>query len=151
MKQKHHMLPVSLAWPDIQENIMVLPEQTHLDLHNTLNLPMKIYKSRTRWFKMKTNNNLVMRPEDIESIWDIQKEFLHNLHRLPKRVQQEHVRNMMRLVDRQRSDYLKITNQPYDKPSHKPNTKDLVLSLHTHYIECRKECAKEIITLLKNK
>lgn len=148
-KQSHHMNPISLWWPNIPENIMELDKHVHEDLHRTLNLPVKMYWRRTRKYKERNNQSLVMRPEDVQSIWDIQKEFLHNLHRLPKRLQQLHVKKMMQLVDRQRADYFRITKNAYDKPKHKTNTKDLVMSLHDLYTNCRKDCAKEIINTLK--
>jgi hypothetical protein len=149
-KERHHVIPISLWWINNDNNILELSVYSHREiLHKTLDIPLKRHKLYNRKIRELTNGYLVIKPDAIDMIGDIQREFLHNMHRLPSRLIQEHVKTMMRLINDQRENFLRITWEARDKPKFINNKVDLVHSLHNQYTECRKDCSKAILDILK--
>lgn len=51
---KHHVYPLSLWWPDIPENILVMPQSLHIELHKTQNVDTRY----VRKYRAKINHLL---------------------------------------------------------------------------------------------
>lgn len=71
MIERHHNIPISLEWNDIQENIIPLPKHEHRQLHEILNIPFHA----VRKFREKTNHKLVKDKEYIKELRKIHKMF----------------------------------------------------------------------------
>lgn len=66
MNNAHHTIPISIEWENIQENIMVLPDREHRELHNTQNIPYRIlrnYRERVNGLLLPTNYLLLAKEE----------------------------------------------------------------------------------------
>jgi len=150
--EKHHPIPVSLWGPNNPDLLMSLSSKNHREvLHATLDIPMQRYKSYTRLYKERYWDKIILPPDWVEMIWEMQREFLHKLNKLPWRMQQEHVKYMMSLSSMEREKYIQLTWQPFDKPKNAPSACEKVHNLHTNYIDCRKEISKEIVNIIKLK
>jgi fido (protein-threonine AMPylation protein) len=55
MKERHHVIPLSLFWPDIKENIIELNRNDHTILHRNQNIDSNIIRT----FRRKVNDILV--------------------------------------------------------------------------------------------
>jgi len=149
-KELHHTIPISLGWPNIKDSMMGLSTHNHRHvLHATLDIPMSSYKRLTRNYKMRYWDKIILPPDWVQFLWDMQAEFFHKINQLPLRMQQEHVKIMMWLVAIERDKFFKLTGQEFDKPKNAPSTSERVHSLHTTYIDCRKEISKEIIDIIR--
>lgn len=92
---------------------------------------------------------MVMRPETVDMIWDIQKEFFLNIGDLPTRLVQKHVTKFMQMVEEERIKYENITWDEYDKPKRIIDKVDQVHELHHFYIGCKKDISKELLQIMK--
>ena len=88
---------------------MELEKNTHrYILHATLDIPMTKYKTYARKIKLRLNDTLIVPPDAVDMIGDIQREFFLNIGKLPKRLQQKHVGAMMQLCDLEKAKYKKL-------------------------------------------
>lgn len=148
--EAHHTIPVSLWWPDKQQNMMDLEKYVHRNiLHSTLDIPMTKYKSYARKIKIRLNDTLIVPPDAIDMMWDIQKEFLLNVNKLPNRLQQKHVWTMMQLCDLEKEKCMKLWIDYTDKPNQWREYADTVHNLHNHYLNIKKAISEELIATLK--
>ncbi len=147
--ERHHIIPVSLRWIDKESNILELKQDTHRQLHSLLNMPMRKYTQMNRRVKILTNHKTIIPPEWIEARADMQRLFFSKLSHLPKRIQREHVKKMMMMVQDSYNNYQKITWDELDRPARKINHTEQFNELHNKYTEAQKEISKELISLIK--
>jgi hypothetical protein len=83
-------------------------------LHKTLDIPPRIYGRYTRELKMMQNDKMVLQPSTIDKMGDVQREFFHNLHKLPTRMIEEHNMVMMNLSQAERDRYYRMCKQHFD-------------------------------------
>ena len=140
----HHVLPISLWWPDERMNIMDLKAQVHRDLHYTLDMPVRKYSSMNRKAKKRSNGHIILPPDAIEARGDMQRLFFDNINELPLRLQQKHVRVMNTLMlDAQRK-YSNYTWENLDYYEETHNEVDTFHNYHEARIIAQKELAKEL-------
>ena len=146
----HHTITLQQWWPDTVANIIRMSAYDHIDvLHSTLDLPRRKSGNYIRQFRKMTNHKLLMPPEGIALMWDMQKEFFENIHRLPVWMIEEHNLVMANLSKAERDRYYKMTNTYFDNPRNGRNNIDTFDKQHENYIECRIEIAKDILSVLK--
>jgi len=146
----HHTITLQQWWPDIVANIIRMSAYEHIDvLHWTLDLPYKKSGKYIRKLRKMTNHKLLMPPEWIALMWDMQKEFFENLYKLPVRMIEEHNLVIANLSQIERDRYYKMTNTYFDNPRKWKNNIDTFDKQHENYIECRIEIAKDILSVLK--
>lgn len=146
----HHVIPISLWWPDKPQNLMELEKSTHRHvLHATLDIPMIKYKTHTRKIKLRLNDTLIIPPDAVDMMGDIQKEFFLNIGKLPKRLQQKHVWSMMQLCDLEKAKCVKLWMDYADKPNQWREYVDTVHNLHDHYLNIKKAISEELIATLR--
>lgn len=143
MPEKHHMIPISLYWPDDKSNIIELEHTTHTDLHKILNIPTNKYSKRTRQFKKVTNGKTIIAPDDIDMIHDIQSVFFSNIHKLPKEVQKKHLQQIQEYMKREMQRALKAWADTINTPNAKFDT------IHKTANEYKKEKHRIVIDKLK--
>lgn len=148
--ENHHIIPISLWWPDKFANIERMHTNHHREiLHATLDLPTKQYQQYTRKIKIASNDKLIMWPDAIDMMWDIQREFFKNIRKLPKRMIMFHIEKLWLLAEQERNRYYKMFNHHFDWPEMKKDGGDKVHAILDNYIDCKKEISKEIIAFLR--
>lgn len=148
--QNHHILKLQFWWPDSRDNIVRLSAFDHIDvLHGTLDLPSRKSSQYIRKLRMMTNHKLVMPPEGIALMGEMQKEFFKDIRKLPQWMQLFHIEKIGLLAEQERNRYYKMFNHHFDWPKIKTNDGDKVHAVLDNYIDCKQEIAKEIIAFLR--
>ena len=135
----HHIVPVSLWWEDFEWNLWKLKEQTHKDLHRTLDIKPTIFSQKIRKIREKTNHKFVTTADEIEMLADMQRLFFDRLSHLPKYVQQLHVVKAMQRLDHYSGVLSKLGGGNLWSPQEHNNHKDTFNSVHEKTISCQKE------------
>lgn len=148
-ENRHHVIPVSLRWPDHERNILTIKESAHNHLHKILDIHPKIYSRMQRRAKKQSNDGVIMEPDGIEARADMQRLFFDRLSHLPKRLQREHVKKWMERLDHEAKKYRLLTWDEIDKPSRKTNPADQFHVLHECTIQAQKEVSKAILWMIK--
>lgn len=149
--EKHHIEPVSLWGRHITQNMMELDHDIHTMLHCILDINGSHFKQFVRQMRIETNHHLVVRPEHIERRADLQRQFFWNLHKLPQRLQAEHIRKMSEVVQFDYWIYKKMTGTDLDRPVLRGNHKDKFLELHRCSKEAQKETSKVLLDTVRRK
>lgn len=148
--ENHHIIPISLWWPDKFANIERMHNNHHRDiLHATLDIPSRQHSQYSRKLRLITNDKLVTPPEGVALMGDIQREFFKNIWRLPKRMIMFHIEKLWLLAEQERDRYYKMFNTQFDWPVMKKDDGDKVHAILDNYIQCKQEISKEIIAFLK--
>lgn len=99
--EKHHMIPISLYWPDEKENIIELEYKKHLQLHQTLDIPTNQYSKWTRKIKKDTNGKTIRTPTNIETIHDLQCLFFSKFDLLESETKNKNIQKMKQYAKRE--------------------------------------------------
>jgi hypothetical protein len=149
MLEKHHMEPVSLGGRHITQNMIELEHDIHTMLHCILDVNGSYFRQFVRQMRIETNHHLITRPDHIERWADLQREFFSNLHKLPTRLQAEHIKKMTEQVQYDYMTYKKMTGTDLDKPHLRGNYKDKFLELHRCSKEAQKETSKVLLDTIR--
>jgi len=104
--EKHHAIPVSLYGRDDPENMIILRNDIHKDLHKTLDISHKFIREA----REKLNGVIVFEPKHIELIGWLQRRFYENMYKLSKPVQDVHkdwIRNLYNKKYKEFHEYIK--------------------------------------------
>jgi len=74
-REKHHSRPVSLYGRDDPENMIILRNDIHRDLHKTLDISHKFIREA----REKLNGVIMFEPKHIELIGWLQRRFFENM------------------------------------------------------------------------
>lgn len=77
-REKHHVRPISLFWPDHDSNKELMESKEHSNLHKILN----ISSSMVRGLRCKVNDILLRTPERLKHVHAMQKKYFNNIDRL---------------------------------------------------------------------
>jgi len=146
---RHHIIPVSLRWPDIKENIVLLKNRVHSTLHNILDIHPRIYGKMQRRIKEKTNHKLLLWEEDLKIWHDMQRLFFDRINHLPIYVQQIHIKKMRRIMNRQYGRYKDMTGDKLDAPKSSLQWDEQFREYHEKMMEAEREIAKVISLVVK--
>lgn len=150
MYQTHHIEPVSLYGENKRSNTIDLIDRIHIDLHKTLDIPMRSYSKMQRVYKENTNHKLILDPEDIEYQAYMKWLFFDNIHKLSPRLQQEHIKKMIEQLEEKKAIYRQVSWDEFDDTitPHK-NDKQQFFEYFNKKISCQKEIQKVLIEKLK--
>jgi len=98
----HHMIPLSLAGVDWEENKMELTFEQHVELHQLLDInyrQIRRYRKRTNHFIWQPSQAL------IDETIHVHKKFFSNFTQLPIEVKKKHVLKMYELCVRSEREY----------------------------------------------
>lgn len=102
--EKHHVIPVSIWWQDIPENIVVLSKQVHKYVHKILNLPY----SQIRELRMISNDPKAPIKDVYRKEVDIQKRYFWNLDSLEDEVREMHINSLLSQIARLKYELYKL-------------------------------------------
>lgn len=146
--ENHHVIPISIHWEDIKENIYRLLQDKHRDRHHILWYSKRRYSELTRMYKKYSNWHLLLRPSDIDFQSLMQKEFFENLDKLSEEDQSIHVMKMNELYNYWSVKYKAITDDDFSIDIWWNNIEKFNV-LHNWYIDIKKEICQHLINLLK--
>ena len=95
---QHHITPISLWWDHLKHNIEQIRRPLHDFVHDTLNIPMRLYSHKTRQIKKKTNHKLVSTLDGTKLVYEMQKEYFKRVYELPSETVNIHERKMLETV-----------------------------------------------------
>lgn len=119
-REKHHARPISLMGVDDPENMIILRNDIHKDLHKTLDVSSKFIREA----REKLNGVMVYEPKHIELIGWFQRRFFENMHKLSKPVQETHKERIRGLYNKKYKEFhdliapLKINEYGLSVPQH---------------------------------
>lgn len=148
--ERHHVIPISIWGHDKQYNIMNLDNNTHIQLHRTLDIATHIYSKMQRKAKEKTNHKLVWWPDEIEIWADMQRLFFDRFSHLDRTLQKKHIENMLWQFNNHKTIYKNMTGSDFDNPS--IVSIDNYKTFNNIFEEknaCQKETSRVIIECLK--
>jgi len=119
--EKHHARPVSLMGVDDPDNMIILRNDIHKDLHKTLDISHKFIREA----REKLNGVIIYEPKHIEIIGWLQRRFFENMHKLSKPVQETHKDRVRNLYNKKYKEF-----HSYIKPL-KENEYGLTVPQHT--------------------
>lgn len=121
MIERHHTIPISMQWRDVEENIIAVPKEGHKLIHDTQNLPYQTLRK----FRERTNGILIPN----EFYWweynDLLTQYFIKWSDLPKELSVPQINSLLRQVN---CDYKLELN-------HKFPTKKLFIRALTKYID----------------
>lgn len=141
--EQHHVIPVSLFWPDIAENLEWLIQTDHQKLHSMMDMPMNLFSKLTRAQRKRENGHIVLTESDIEWRADIQRVYLENVDKLPWFMQDLHDIKLGELATSESMKFERLTQETY------PLELWDALGNHQLYIDIQKEISKWIYQKLK--
>jgi hypothetical protein len=97
--QDHHIIPISISWPDVKQNIANISESKHLELHRILDMNSRLHYKLVRTARQKTNHKLIMWPEDLKYRHDAQELYFERIPRLDWFLRKLHLEKMNDLVN----------------------------------------------------
>jgi hypothetical protein len=95
-KDKHHVIPISMKWPDDDTNIAKLWRADHNLVHEKLNVTHHLLRN----FRRETNEYLIWDKEKSREYHKIWKQYFMNLNKLPEHLVQEHNISFARQLER---------------------------------------------------
>lgn len=129
---------------------MELTVQEHREiLHATLDIPTSVFSRSIRKYRELYGDKIIVPPDAIEYMGDMQRLFFERLYTLPKWMQELHLNIFHKLVATEWEKYKQLTGNDFDTPKNAPTVDGKVHSLHENYLECRKAISKEIIAIIK--
>jgi len=142
-RNAHHVLPLSIHWPDVEENVALILKDDHRRLHNELDIPMRIFTKMTRNQRKRENWHLILTESDIEWRADIQRAYLEWVDRLPNFLQDMHEVKLWDLAQYEADKFNRLTGEDY-----KVELWD-AMENHWTYIDIMKESSKYIYKKLR--
>ena len=95
---RHHILPISISWPDIPQNIASISHQKHEELHRILDMNSRLHYTLVRKAREKTNHKMILNPDDLEYRHEAQRLYFERLPRLDWFLRKVHLEKMNQLV-----------------------------------------------------
>lgn len=141
--QSHHIVPISICWPDVKENISSITEWKHAELHRILDMNSRLHYKLVRTARERTNHKLVMWPEDLKYRHDAQELYFERVPRLDWFLKKLHLEKMNQLIGYELG-RLKLIGV-----DHKPHIQNTFESALETYHEYGVELAKEINLIFK--
>lgn len=141
--QRHHLVPISISWPDIPQNIASITEWKHTELHKILDMNSRLHYALVRKAREKTNHKIILNHEDLEYRHDAQRLYFERLPRLDWFLRKVHLEKMNQLIwyEGERLEKIWIIENVTME-------KDFFSALNRYHI-LQKELAKEISNIFK--
>ena len=150
---KHHAEPISLGWHHVQQNLMVLRQDIHKELHKKMDISSKYIREA----REKLNWVMIVEPKHIEIIAWLQRRFFEWLHRLSQPVQDLHkdwARNYYNHLYKEYRDMIDpLQDNPYwlSLPNHKLIMTYDFSKLHDQMTDVRKAMSYANVQLIRYK
>lgn len=116
--QNHHIIPISICWPDITQNIATITQRKHDELHRILDMNSRLHYNLVRKAREKTNHKMIIWPDDLEYRHDAQRLYFERLPRLDWFMRKVHLEKMNQLIwfenDRLLKVWVKQNMKQYD-------------------------------------
>ncbi len=142
---KHHWQPIWMNWLDKECNRMIMEETKHRITHEILDINGKLYHKLLRKVREKNNWKLILWPDNLEYIYDMQREYFMNYNRLPSDIKSMHDIKMKETVDYFNNQYNLITGDNFDIDY------DWFNEWHEKQIQIHKYTAQELIDIFNKK
>ena len=141
--QNHHIVPISISWPDVKQNIANISESKHTEIHRILDMNSRLHYKLVRTAREKTNHKLVMWPEDLKYWHDAQELYFERVPRLDLFLRKLHLEKMNQLIG------YELGRMKMIWIDQTPNIQNTFESALETYHECGIELAKEINLIFK--
>jgi hypothetical protein len=126
-KHRHHVIPISMDWHDIDENTYMTPEKEHRLIHNILSIPYRII----RLFRMKTNHMVHRWEEYQKELMKVHKNYFSKskFSRLPYHIRCSHISSLQKQINKLSNELWLISQLPKNITDHS----DYILECITIY------------------
>lgn len=148
MREIHHLDPVSTFWEHIEPNLVSLEKDKHKEIHDILNIPMRVYSKLHRRERIANNWKIIIDPDWLRYRYDLKREYHNNIGRLDEETKNLHIDRFNKINWLYVNRLSLILNQPIENEQfddiqesisfrediHKQTNKEIILILNKNLL-----------------